>query len=57
MRRPVGAGRYPVRLHWRHPGLYLRDMHINVSTGVLALPGIAIMDGVLMVRGISGYAK
>jgi len=35
--------------------LYLRDMHINVSTGVgfSALFGIAIMDGVLMVRGIT----
>ncbi len=35
--------------------LYLRDMHINVSTGVgfCALFGIAIMDGVLMVRGIN----
>ncbi|MDB5385293.1 MAG: heavy metal efflux pump, CzcA family [Planctomycetaceae bacterium] len=34
--------------------LYARDMHINVSTGVgfCALFGIAIMDGVLMVRGI-----
>lgn len=35
--------------------LYLRDMHMNVSTGVgfAALFGIAIMDGVLMVRGIT----
>jgi cobalt-zinc-cadmium resistance protein CzcA len=35
--------------------LYLRDMHVNVSTGVgfSALFGIAIMDGVLMVRGIT----
>jgi cobalt-zinc-cadmium resistance protein CzcA len=35
--------------------LYMRDMHINVSTGVgfSALFGIAIMDGVLMVRGIT----
>jgi len=35
--------------------LYFRDMHINVSTGVgfCALFGIAIMDGVLMVRGIN----
>jgi cobalt-zinc-cadmium resistance protein CzcA len=35
--------------------LYFRDMHINVSTGVgfSALFGIALMDGVLMVRGIS----
>lgn len=35
--------------------LYVRDMHINVSTGVgfSALFGIALMDGVLMVRGIS----
>ncbi|MCS6896621.1 MAG: efflux RND transporter permease subunit, partial [Nitrospira sp.] len=35
--------------------LYLRSMHINVSTGVgfCALFGIAIMDGVLMVRGIN----
>jgi len=35
--------------------LWLRDMHINVSTGVgfCALFGIAIMDGVLMVRGIN----
>ena len=34
--------------------LYVRDMHINVSTGVgfAALFGIAIMDGVLMVRWI-----
>src|SRR5262249_10816550 len=35
--------------------LYIRGMHINVSTGVgfAALFGIAIMDGVLMVRGIT----
>lgn len=35
--------------------LNVRDMHINVSTGVgfCALFGIAIMDGVLMVRGIN----
>ncbi len=35
--------------------LFVRDMHINVSTGVgfCALFGIAIMDGVLMVRGIN----
>ncbi len=35
--------------------LDFRDMHINVSTGVgfSALFGIAIMDGVLMVRGIT----
>jgi cobalt-zinc-cadmium resistance protein CzcA len=35
--------------------LHVRDMHINVSTGVgfCALFGIAIMDGVLMVRGIN----
>jgi heavy metal efflux system protein len=35
--------------------LYLRGMHMNVSTGVgfAALFGIAIMDGVLMVRGIT----
>ncbi len=35
--------------------LYLRDMHMNVSTGVgfAALFGIAIMDGVLMVRWIN----
>jgi cobalt-zinc-cadmium resistance protein CzcA len=35
--------------------LYLRDMHVNVSTGVgfSALFGIALMDGVLMIRGIS----
>jgi cobalt-zinc-cadmium resistance protein CzcA len=35
--------------------LAIRDMHINVSTGVgfAALFGIAIMDGVLMVRGIN----
>ncbi len=39
--------------------LYLRDMHINVSTGVgfSALFGIAIMDGVLMVRGISALRE
>lgn len=35
--------------------LYLRGMHLNVSTGVgfAALFGIALMDGVLMVRGIT----
>jgi cobalt-zinc-cadmium resistance protein CzcA len=35
--------------------LYIRGMHMNVSTGVgfAALFGIAIMDGVLMVRGIT----
>lgn len=35
--------------------LYLRGMHVNVSTavGFCALFGIAIMDGVLMVRGIN----
>jgi len=35
--------------------LNIRGMHINASTGVgfCALFGIAIMDGVLMVRGIS----
>jgi cobalt-zinc-cadmium resistance protein CzcA len=35
--------------------LYIRGMHANVSTGVgfCALFGIAIMDGVLMVRGIT----
>lgn len=35
--------------------LYVCDMHINVSTGVgfAALFGIALMDGVLMVRGIT----
>jgi cobalt-zinc-cadmium resistance protein CzcA len=35
--------------------LWVRDMHVNVSTGVgfCALFGIAIMDGVLMVRGIN----
>jgi cobalt-zinc-cadmium resistance protein CzcA len=35
--------------------LYARGMHMNVSTGVgfAALFGIAIMDGVLMVRGIT----
>jgi len=35
--------------------LYLRGMHMNVSTGVgfAALFGIAIMDGVLMIRGIT----
>jgi cobalt-zinc-cadmium resistance protein CzcA len=35
--------------------LDFRDMHVNVSTGVgfSALFGIAIMDGVLMVRGIT----
>jgi cobalt-zinc-cadmium resistance protein CzcA len=35
--------------------LYARGMHLNVSAGVgfVALFGIAIMDGVLMVRGIN----
>ncbi len=35
--------------------LDVREMHVNVSTGVgfCALFGIAIMDGVLMVRGIN----
>jgi cobalt-zinc-cadmium resistance protein CzcA len=39
--------------------LYIRDMHINVSTGVgfAALFGIAIMDGVLMVRGITVFRQ
>jgi cobalt-zinc-cadmium resistance protein CzcA len=39
--------------------LYLRGMHMNVSTGVgfAALFGIAIMDGVLMVRGITGMRQ
>jgi len=39
--------------------LYVRDMHINVSTGVgfSALFGIAIMDGVLMVRGITVFRE
>jgi cobalt-zinc-cadmium resistance protein CzcA len=39
--------------------LYARDMHINVSTGVgfSALFGIAIMDGVLMVRGITVFRE
>ena len=39
--------------------LYLRDMHMNVSTGVgfAALFGIAIMDGVLMVRGITVFRE
>jgi cobalt-zinc-cadmium resistance protein CzcA len=39
--------------------LYVRDMHINVSTGVgfCALFGIAIMDGVLMVRGINALRE
>ena len=37
--------------------LYLRDMNLNVSTGVgfATLFGIAIMDGVLMFKGISRY--
>jgi cobalt-zinc-cadmium resistance protein CzcA len=37
--------------------LYLRDMHLNVSTGVgfATLFGIAIMDGVLMFKGITKY--
>jgi heavy metal efflux system protein len=35
--------------------LYVRDMHMNASTGVgfAALFGISIMNGVLMVRGIT----
>jgi cobalt-zinc-cadmium resistance protein CzcA len=39
--------------------LYVRDMHMNVSTGVgfAALFGIAIMDGVLMVRGITMFRQ
>lgn len=39
--------------------LYVRDMHVNVSTGVgfSALFGIAIMDGVLMVRGITAFRE
>ncbi len=39
--------------------LYVRDMHVNVSTGVgfSALFGIAIMDGVLMVRGITALRE
>ncbi len=39
--------------------LDIRDMHINVSTGVgfSALFGIAIMDGVLMVRGITALRE
>jgi cobalt-zinc-cadmium resistance protein CzcA len=37
--------------------LYLRDMHLNVSTGVgfATLFGVAIMDGILMFKGISRY--
>ncbi|HZZ82829.1 MAG TPA: CusA/CzcA family heavy metal efflux RND transporter, partial [Gemmataceae bacterium] len=37
--------------------LYLRDMNLNVSTGVgfATLFGIAIMDGVLMFKGITKY--
>jgi cobalt-zinc-cadmium resistance protein CzcA len=37
--------------------LYLRNMHLNVSTGVgfATLFGIAIMDGVLMFKGITKY--
>ena len=37
--------------------LWLRDMHLNVSTGVgfATLFGIAIMDGVLMFKGITKY--
>jgi cobalt-zinc-cadmium resistance protein CzcA len=37
--------------------LYLRDMNLNVSTGVgfATLFGIAIMDGVLMFKGITRY--
>ncbi len=39
--------------------LYLRGMNVNVSTGVgfCALFGIAIMDGVLMVRGITALRE
>ena len=39
--------------------LYARGMHVNVSTGVgfCALFGIAIMDGVLMVRGINALRE
>src|SRR5262249_2245085 len=37
--------------------LYLRDMNLNVSTGVgfATLFGIAMMDGVLMFKGITRY--
>ncbi|MBO7680863.1 MAG: efflux RND transporter permease subunit [Thermoguttaceae bacterium] len=37
--------------------LWLRDMHMNVSTGVgfATLFGVAIMDGVLMIQGITKY--
>jgi hypothetical protein len=37
--------------------LALRDMHLNVSTGVgfATLFGVAIMDGVLMFKGITTY--
>ena len=37
--------------------LYLRHMHLNVSTGVgfAALFGIAIMDGILMFKGVSKH--
>ncbi len=37
--------------------LFLRDMHLNVSTGVgfATLFGVAIMDGILMFKGISRY--
>lgn len=39
--------------------LYFREMHMNVSTavGFTALFGIAIMDGVLMVRGITALRE
>src|SRR5262249_20204317 len=39
--------------------LYVRGMHVNVSTGVgfCALFGIAIMDGVLMVRGVNALRE
>ena len=39
--------------------LWARDMHVNVSTGVgfCALFGIAIMDGVLLVRGINALRE
>ncbi len=37
--------------------LYLRDMHLNVSTGVgfATLFGIAMMDAVLMFKGVTSY--
>jgi len=37
--------------------LYLRDMYLNVSTGVgfATLFGIAMMDAVLMFKGVTGY--